>query len=76
MREHHQRIQELREAYPSLVLRPVLPERSAVAVAHGSGLPIQRLSNRSAKDVAAAFDELVRAVAGLHGDPNDSKATR
>jgi chromosome partitioning protein len=69
VREQHQRVEELRSAYPSLVLRPVLPERSAVAVAHGAGVPIQQLKNRQAKDVSAAFDELIRAVAGLHGEP-------
>jgi hypothetical protein len=62
----------LRQAYPTLVLRPVLPERSAVAVAHGAGVPIQQLKNRQARDISAAFDELIRAVAGLHGQPNPS----
>jgi len=65
VREHNRRIQELREVYPGLVLRPVLPERSAIAVAHGSGVPIQSLSNRQARAVSEAFDELVRAVSGL-----------
>jgi len=65
VREHNQRVQELRAAYPDLVLRPLLPERSAVAVAHGSGLPIQRLRNRQANDISAAFDELIRAVSGI-----------
>ena len=69
VREQHQRVEELRQSYPTLVLRPVLPERSAVAVAHGAGVPIQRLGSRQAKQLTEAFDELVRAVSGLHGGP-------
>ncbi len=65
VREHHQRVQELRETYPSLVLRPVLPERSAIAAAHGAGIPIQGSSYRQAREISADFDELVRAVTGL-----------
>ncbi len=72
VREQHRRVEELRQAYPTLVLRPVLPERSVVAVAHGAGVPIQQLKDRQARDMSAAFDELIRAVAGLHGQPNPS----
>lgn len=74
VREQHRRVEELRSAYPTLVLRPVLPERSAIAVAHGAGVPVQQLKNRQAKDISAAFDELIRAVAGLHGEPNPAPA--
>jgi cellulose biosynthesis protein BcsQ len=65
VREHHQRVQELREVYPGLVLRPVLPERSVIAVAHGAGVPVQSMPKRQSAEIAADFDELVRAVAGL-----------
>lgn len=65
VREHVYRVQELREAYPGLVLRPLLPERTAVAMAHGAGLPVQALKHRQTPQITADLDELVRAVAGL-----------
>ena len=76
VREHHQRVQELGEAYPSLILRPVLPERSAIAVAHGAGIPVQRMSSRAAKEIAADFDELIPSIAGLHGLAPGGKGVR
>lgn len=76
VREQRERLAELREAYPNQVLRPVLPERSAMAVAHGAGVAVQGLKGRQAKDLAAAFDELIRSVAGLHGEPAGASASR
>ncbi len=64
VREHGLRVTELLEAYPGLLLNPLLPERSAIATAHGAGLPIQQLKTREAHRLADDFDELVRAVAG------------
>jgi cellulose biosynthesis protein BcsQ len=65
LREHHQRLAELREAYPGLLLRPVLPERSVVAQAHGAGVAVQTLRGKQAAELADAYDSLMRAVTGL-----------
>lgn len=65
LREHHQRVEELRQAYPGLLLRPLLPERSVVAQAHGAGVPVQSLRGRQAHDLGQSYDSLMRAVTGL-----------
>ena len=65
VREHIDRVDELREAYPTLVLRPPIPERSVIARAHGAGVPVQSLPGKQAKELSEAFDELLRASSGI-----------
>jgi chromosome partitioning protein len=57
--EHSYRITELREIFGPLVLSTVLPDRSAVQQAQGSGLPIQRWGTPGAQEVSLAFDVLL-----------------
>lgn len=71
VREHTDRVEELREAYPTLLLRPVLPERSVVAQAHGAGVPVQSLRGRQAAELAQSYDTLMRAVTGLRAPAHE-----
>ncbi len=63
--EHNRRIEELRQAYPELVLSPVLPERSVLTSAHGAGVPVQSLKTKAATELSTRFDELLVAVVGI-----------
>lgn len=53
--EHRFRIAELRAAYRELVLSPVLPERSAISQAQGSGRAIQSWPTPGAREVSRIF---------------------
>lgn len=57
--EHRYRLDELRAAYPDLVLAPIVPERSAVQQAQGAGLPVQAWHSPGAREVTEAFDDLL-----------------
>ena len=54
-REHRFRIDELRSVYGDLVLSPVLPERSAISQAQGSGRSIQSWPTPGAREVSRIF---------------------
>lgn len=60
--EHRHRLDELTTAYPTLLLDPVIPERSAVQQAQGAGVPIQAWPAPGAQDVVDAFDDLLDQV--------------
>lgn len=68
--EHRYRLDELIAVYRDLVLDPVLPERSAIGAAEGSGVPIQTWPSPGAREVARIFssylDHLLNA-AGAEG---------
>ena len=53
--EHRFRIDELLTAYRDLVLTPVLPERSAISQAQGSGRAIQNWPTAGAREVSRIF---------------------
>ena len=70
--EHKYRLEELRQAYPTLVLAPAIPERSAVQQAQGAAVPIQAWPSPGAREVVDAFDDLLDAILhpprrGAHG---------
>lgn len=70
--EHRFRIDELLAAYRGLVLDPVLPDRSVVSRAQGSGVPVQRWPSPGAREISRVFagylDHLI-AVAGTSAGP-------
>ncbi len=53
--EHRFRIDELRSVYGNLVLSPVLPDRSAISQAQGSGRSIQSWPTPGAREVSRIF---------------------
>jgi cellulose biosynthesis protein BcsQ len=53
--EHRFRIDELLSVYRGLVLNPVLPERSAISQAQGSGRAIQSWPTPGAREVSRIF---------------------
>lgn len=53
--EHRFRIDELQAVYGDLVLNPVLPERSAISQAQGSGRAIQNWPTPGAREVSRIF---------------------
>ncbi|HEU0041901.1 MAG TPA: ParA family protein [Jiangellaceae bacterium] len=70
--EHRYRLDELIAAYRDLVLDPVVPERSAISLAQGSCLPVQRWPSPGAREVSRIFagylDHLLaEAMAGSAG---------
>lgn len=60
--EHAFRVRELRAGYPGLVLEPEIPDRSAMTVAQGAGVPISALRSRGAVDLARRFVHLTRSI--------------
>lgn len=56
--EHTYRLDELRQAYRSLVLEPPIPDRAAMATAQGAAVPLTSLKTPGAKALAALFAEL------------------
>ena len=60
--EHQYRIDEVRRAYPDLVIDPVIPERTAVQQAQGAGVPVQAWPSPGAREITDAFDDLLDAV--------------
>ncbi len=60
--EHAFRVDELRAAYPTLVLSPPIPERTAVAASQGSAAPVTALRSSSAQEMTQLFDELATSI--------------
>jgi hypothetical protein len=64
--EHRYRLDELTSMYRDLALDPVLPERSAIAAAEGSCVPIQAWPSTGARQIARIFssylDQLLNAA--------------
>jgi len=68
--EHRFRLDELVEAYQSLVLPETLPERAAIVSAQGAGLPVQRWPSPGAREVGkvlATYLDRVLLTAGAEG---------
>jgi chromosome partitioning protein len=59
LREHRFRLEELRSAYPHLVLDPPIPERSAIQRAQGAGVPLHTFAKRSSGQAASVFASLL-----------------
>jgi cellulose biosynthesis protein BcsQ len=60
--EHSFRLEELRRAYPSLVLDPPLPDRTAMAAAQGAAVPLTALHTSGAKDLMRLFATLSASI--------------
>jgi chromosome partitioning protein len=60
--EHEFRVAELKEAFGSLVLDPVLPERVAVQQAQGACAPLHQVRTAGGRELVAAFDTLLGHV--------------
>ena len=60
--EHAFRLEELRSAYPQLVLEPPIPDRTAMAASQGAAVPITRLRTQSGNDLAALFAQLAASI--------------
>ena len=60
--EHTYRLDELRRAYPQLVLDPPIPDRTAMGAAQGASVPITAMRSQSARDLVALFTELAANI--------------
>ncbi|MEZ5115919.1 MAG: ParA family protein [Candidatus Nanopelagicales bacterium] len=60
--EHAFRLTELREVYGSLVLDPVVPDRSCIQQAQGAGVAVQTWRTPAAREVSDVFDRLLTHV--------------
>jgi cellulose biosynthesis protein BcsQ len=60
--EHAYRLDELRRAYPQLVLSPAIPDRAAVAAAQGAAAPLTALRTSGARDLTRLFTELSASI--------------
>jgi cellulose biosynthesis protein BcsQ len=60
--EHTFRLEELRQAYPGLVLEPPIPDRAAMAAAQGAAVPITALRTAGARNLAGLFGDLAAAI--------------
>lgn len=60
--EHTYRLEELRRAYPALVLEPAIPDRTAMAAAQGAAAPITALKTPGAHALTALFSQLGRSI--------------
>ncbi|MGB8022450.1 MAG: ParA family protein [Candidatus Nanopelagicales bacterium] len=60
--EHAYRLEELRRAYPSLLLSPTIPERTAMASAQGAAVPLSALRTSGAHEMMALFTELATNI--------------
>ena len=56
--EHAYRLDELRRAYPNLVLSPPIPDRAAMAASQGAAAPITSMRSSGAQDLRRLFSEL------------------
>ena len=56
--EQRVRINELREAYGSLVSPTVLPERTSVPQAQGAGIPIHAWHSPGAREISELFEDI------------------
>jgi chromosome partitioning protein len=57
--EHQFRIRELREMFGSLVLEPILPERTSIQQAQGAAKPLHIWPGDATQQMASNFDELL-----------------
>ena len=62
VREQSMRIDEIRRAYPSLLLEPLLPERTLVAQATGAARPISEMRGLTARDTAKRYDLILSQI--------------
>jgi chromosome partitioning protein len=60
--EHRFRIDELHEAFPDLVLDPVVPERTAIQQAQGAGVPVQAWGSSGARELTEVYDALLERL--------------
>ncbi len=60
--EHAYRLAELRETYPSLVLEPPIPDRTAMTAAQGAAVPITALRTSGARDLVSLFHDLATSI--------------
>ena len=60
--EHAYRVDELRRAYPDLVLSPPIPDRTAVAAAQGAAAPITALRTPGGQEMSRLFTELATSI--------------
>ncbi len=60
--EHNFRLAELRQAYPELLLEPVIPDRAVISAAQGSASPITALRGPGAAAVVKHFADLARSI--------------
>jgi chromosome partitioning protein len=60
--EHAYRLDELRRAYPDLVLSPPIPDRAAMTAAQGAAVPITSLRTSGAQDLTRLFTELSASI--------------
>lgn len=58
MVEHRYRLEELRQAYPQLLLEPTIPERTVIQRAEGAAVPFHA-DGRSGAAVTAGFSQLL-----------------
>ncbi|MGO1435633.1 MAG: ParA family protein [Canibacter sp.] len=64
--EHQFRIRELREMFGSLVVEPLLPERTSIQQAQGAAKPLHIWPGEATQEMASHFDELLDlAIASL-----------
>ena len=61
--EHKYRLHELEQAYPSLLVRPPIPERSVIQRSEGAGVPF-RANGRAGAAVGAMFDTVFTELYG------------
>jgi chromosome partitioning protein len=60
--EHAFRLEELRSAYPHMVLEPPIPDRAAMTASQGAAVPITSLRTSGAQDLARLFTELSESI--------------
>ncbi|MGB7980197.1 MAG: ParA family protein [Candidatus Nanopelagicales bacterium] len=60
--EHAYRLAELRETYPTLVLEPPIPDRTAMTAAQGAAVPITALRTSGARDLVSLFGDLAANI--------------
>jgi cellulose biosynthesis protein BcsQ len=63
--EHALRSQELRQAWPHLVLRPEIPERAAIQQAQGAAVPVQSWHSQSAREASNLFESVLDEVLAI-----------
>lgn len=63
--EHALRTQEIRQAWPHLVLRPEIPERAAIQQAQGAAVPVQAWHSQSAREASLLFESVFDEVTAL-----------
>jgi chromosome partitioning protein len=60
--EHAVRCTELRMAWPHLVLRPEIPERTAIQQAQGAAVPVQAWHSQSGREASQLFESVLDEV--------------